>query len=65
MDQPTQELHLCSSTPTDAHAIPGALPSPARAVVLARANAALSEIVLCGHVVRPMADDCLARREQH
>jgi hypothetical protein len=37
-----------SSTPTtDAHAIPAALPSPARAIVLARANAALSELVRC------------------
>ena len=39
---------ICSSTPTtDARAIPPALPSPARAVVLARANAALSELVPC------------------
>ena len=37
---------ICSSTPTtDARAIPPALPSPAGAVVLARANAALSELV--------------------
>ena len=37
---------ICNSTPTtDAHTIPAALPSPARAVVLARANAALSELV--------------------
>ena len=37
---------ICSSAPTtDAHAIPAALPSPARAVVLAGANAALSELV--------------------
>ena len=37
---------ICSSTPTtDARAIPAALPSPAGAVVLARANAALSELV--------------------
>jgi len=36
---------ICSSTPsTDARAIPAALPSPARAVALARANAALSEL---------------------
>jgi hypothetical protein len=36
---------ICSSTPsTDARAIPAALPSPARGVVLARANAALSEL---------------------
>ena len=35
------------STPTtDAHAIPPALPPPAGAVVLARANAGLSELVL-------------------
>ena len=34
---------ICNSTPTtDAHAIAAALPSPARAVALARANAALS-----------------------
>ncbi len=39
---------MCRSTPTtDAHAIPAALPSPARAVVVARANAALSELVHC------------------
>ena len=31
----------------DCSAIPAALPTPARAVVLARANAALSELVLC------------------
>ena len=37
---------ICNSTPTtDAHAIPAALPSPARAVLLARANGALSELV--------------------
>jgi len=37
---------MCSSAPTtDARAISVALPSPARAVVLARANAALSELV--------------------
>ena len=37
---------ISSSTPTtDAHATPAALPSPGRAVVLARANAALSELV--------------------
>ena len=40
---------ICNSTPTtDARAIPTALPSPARAVVLARANAALSELVPSG-----------------
>ena len=44
---------ICSSTPTtDAHAIPAALPSPARAVVLARVNAALSELVQTSSVVQ-------------
>ena len=39
---------ICNSTPTTRRsAIPAALPSPARAVVLARANAALSELVQC------------------
>ena len=43
---------ICNSTPTtDAHAIPAALPSPAGAVVLARANAALSELVQTSSVV--------------
>ena len=37
---------ICSSTPTtDARTIPTGLPSPARAVVLARADAALPELV--------------------
>jgi hypothetical protein len=41
---------ISSSTPTtDARAIPAALPSPARAAVLARANAALSELVQRGN----------------
>src|ERR1700733_10742137 len=43
---------ICSSAPTtDARAISPALPSPAGAVVLARANAALSELVLRGSQV--------------
>ena len=44
---------ICGSTPTtDARAIPPALPSPAGAVVLARANAALSELVPCDSAAR-------------
>ena len=44
---------ICRSTPTtDAHAIPAALPSPARAVALARVNAALSELVQTSSVVQ-------------
>ena len=43
---------ICNSTPsTDARATPAALPSPAGAVVLARANAALSELVQTNSVV--------------
>ena len=45
---------ICNSTPTtDAHPIPAAIPSPARAVVLARANAALSELVRSGSQRQP------------
>jgi hypothetical protein len=53
---------ICSFTPTaDTHAIPAALPSPARAVELARANAALSEIVPSGQVIGRAAG-CRSRR---
>jgi hypothetical protein len=49
IQQPPTSRCVCSSTPTtDARAAPAALPSPARAVVLPRANAALSELVLAG-----------------
>jgi hypothetical protein len=46
IEQTATSRCACSSTPTThARAIPAALPSPPRAVVLARANAALSELV--------------------
>ena len=54
---------ICSSTPTtDARAMPAALPSPARAVVLARASVALSELVhLDTDVSALVARQCPAR----
>ena len=46
IEQTPTSRSICSSTPTtDARAIPAVLPSPARAGVLTRANAALSELV--------------------
>jgi hypothetical protein len=47
IEQTPMSRCICSSTPTtDARAIAGALRSPARAGVLARANAALPELVV-------------------
>jgi hypothetical protein len=49
LEQRPTSRYICSFTPTtDTRAIPAALPSPARAVALARANAALSELVQLG-----------------
>jgi hypothetical protein len=48
-DRANADVTMHSSTPsTDTRAIPAALSSPARAVALARANAALSELVPSG-----------------
>jgi hypothetical protein len=54
IEQRPSSRFICSFTPTtDTRANPAALPSPARAVELARANAALSETSVPGGSLRP------------
>jgi hypothetical protein len=54
---------ICSSTPsTDAGTIPPALPSPARTVVFARANAALSDLVQPGRDSSARSGTCSVMR---
>jgi hypothetical protein len=63
VEQPPTSRCICSTAATtDARAIPAARPSPARAVVLARANAALSELVRTGSEVGVEEGGCSPTR---